>query len=227
MEKELKQEIIQWDVKSWSKALDFWEKNVDWSKVETALEIGSKKGGLSLWLALKGVQTVCSDVKDTAETARPFHEQHGVGSLITYEDMIATDIPYENHFDVIVFKSVMGIVGINDQFDQQQLAFRQIHKALKKGGKLLFAENLSATYVHQQLRKRFLKWGEGWRYVTMNEMKTLLGPFSSYELKATGVLATFGRSEQQRSALAAMDNLILNNVCPKSWKYIAYGIAEK
>ena len=29
MKKELLNDIIQWDVKSWSKALEFWENNVD------------------------------------------------------------------------------------------------------------------------------------------------------------------------------------------------------
>ena len=38
MKKELLNDIIQWDVKSWSKALEFWENNVDWNKVDTCLE---------------------------------------------------------------------------------------------------------------------------------------------------------------------------------------------
>ena len=55
---EMIRDILQWDVKSWSKALHYWDNRVNWDTVENALELGAKKGGLSLWLAQKGVQTV-------------------------------------------------------------------------------------------------------------------------------------------------------------------------
>lgn len=67
-------DIIQWDVKSWSKALNFWENSVDWSKVSTCLELGGREGGLSLWLAGKEKKTICSDLKDVHLTASPLHE---------------------------------------------------------------------------------------------------------------------------------------------------------
>ncbi|MBM3187036.1 MAG: methyltransferase domain-containing protein [Bacteroidetes bacterium] len=227
MTKELIKDIIQWDIKSWSKALSYWENNIDWDKIQNGLELGDREGGLSLWLALKGKTTICSDLKDVRDTAEQLHLQHNVSSLVKYQDIDATNIPYENHFDIIVFKSIIGGIGRNDNSEIQQKVFKEIYKALKPGGKLLFAENLIASPLHQGLRKRFVKWGSTWRYVTLDEMKKFLKDFSSCEVKTTGVLGTFGRNENQRNLFSTIDELILNKVCPGHWKYISYGIVEK
>jgi hypothetical protein len=37
MKKELLKDIIQWDVKSWSIALSFWDRAVDWNKIQKVL----------------------------------------------------------------------------------------------------------------------------------------------------------------------------------------------
>lgn len=225
---ELVKKIIQWDVKSWSKALFFWEKNVEWDKVKNGLELGGREGGLSLWLALKGKTTLCSDYAiNVQETAGKLHKEYNVTTYINYQDIDASDIPYENHFDVIVFKSIIGGIGRGDNFEIQKKVFREIHKALKPGGKLLFAENLIGSPVHQKLRKRYVDWGNSWRYLSVDELKECLGVFSDYELKTTGFLGTLGRSESQRSFLATGDRLFWNHVSPAKWKYIAYGVAQK
>ena len=59
MTNELIKDIIGWDIKSWSKALVYWNSVVDWSKIQQGLELGGREGGLSLWLGLKGVSTSC------------------------------------------------------------------------------------------------------------------------------------------------------------------------
>ena len=227
MNKQLISDIIQWDVNSWSKALIFWENKIEWERVESALELGGREGGLTLWLTLKGINTVCSDLKDVKSTAEKLHLKHKVSSFITYQDINATDIPFENHFDLIVFKSIIGGIGRNDDFNSQHKVFKQIYKALKPGGKLLFAENLISSPIHQKLRKRYVNWGSSWRYVTLNDMKIFLQEFSKSELKTTGVLGSLGRNENQRYFLSKIDDFILNKLCPNSWKYICYGIAEK
>lgn len=220
-------DIIQWDVKSWSVALNYWEKVVDWPNVQNALELGGREGGLSLWLAGHGVKTICSDLSEVEKKAFPLHRKYGVDQYITYQDIDATNIPYENYFDIIVFKSILGGIGRGNSHEKQKKSFQQIYKALKPGGKLLFAENLVASPVHQHLRKRYIKWAGYWRYVTLEEMKDFLQEFSDYELKQTGVMAAFGRSESQRYLLAGVDQLILNKFSPAHWKYIGYGIAIK
>lgn len=227
MDKQLKKDIIQWDTASWSKALKYWDKEVDWSKVKSGLELGGREGGLALWLALKGISTVCSDLQNTESTARPLHEKHKVTHLITYQDIDATSIPYEDHFDVIVFKSIIGGIGRNSNIATQREAFRQMHKALKPGGKLLYAENLIASPVHQRLRRNFVSWGDSWRYVSIVEMHDFLKIFSSHTLKTTGFLGALGRSESQRQVLAKADNLLFNRVVPDNWNYICYGVATK
>lgn len=225
--KELTKDIIQWDIRSWSKALNYWDENIDWSTVNNGLELGGREGGLSLWLALKGKEVICSDLKDVKNTAELLHLRYKVSSLIKYQDIDATHIPYENHFDIIVFKSIIGGIGSNDNKEIQKKVFNEIYKALKPGGKLLFAENLTASPFHRLLRKRYVNWGSSWRYISIQEMQEFLHKFSHYKIKTTGILGTFGRNENQKKALSTFDELILNKVCPDSWKYIAYGIAEK
>lgn len=227
MTKELTKDIIQWDVKSWSKALSYWDSKVEWNKIQHSLELGGREGGLSLWLALKGKSVVCSDLKDVQKTAEQLHKRHHVSTWITYQDIDATNIPYEEYFDLIVFKSIIGGIGRNDNYKNQHKVFKEIYKALKPGGKLLFAENLAASAVHRRLRKRFVQWGSSWRYVSLDEMKKFLSDFSYYDIKTTGLLGTFGRTERQRNVLSAVDDLVLNKICPDRWKYICYGIAEK
>jgi len=225
--KKITKDILQWDVKSWSKALDYWDNHIEWDKMKIGIELGGRQGGLSLWLALKGKETICSDLKDVEITAAHLHKQHNISSLIKYQDIDATNIPYENFFDLIVFKSIIGGIGHNDNMEQQQKVFDEIYKALKPGGKLLFAENLIASSFHQRLRNKFVNWGSSWRYVSIKEMNGFLKKFSSHKIKTTGVIATFGRNEKQRQYLAIIDELLLNKICPDKWKYIDYGIAEK
>lgn len=227
MTNKLTADIIQWDIKSWSRALEYWDNNIDWNIIQNGLELGGREGGLSLWLALKYKTTVCSDLKDVKIKAEPLHIRHFVNQHIKYQDIDATNIPYENHFDIIVFKSIIGGIGRNDNYELQQKVFKEIYKALKPGGKLLFAENLIASPFHQLIRKKFVNWGGSWRYVSINEMNGFLKDFSSYDINATGVLGTFGRNERQRNILSTLDELILNKVCPDNWKYISYGIAVK
>lgn len=227
MKKDFSKDIIQWDINSWSRAWIYWEKEMNWTNVRNALELGGNQGGLSLWLATKGINTICSDLKDVRVTAEPLHLKYDVSQFITYQDIDAANIPYENHFDIIVFKSIIGGIGRNDNYEIQKRVFKEIYKSLKPGGKLLFAENLIGSPLHRQFRKKYVNWGNSWRYVSLDELKTFLQPFASYEIKTTGVMSTFGRNEGQRIVFSAIDKFVLNKLTPDNWKYIGYGVAEK
>ena len=48
--KEILKDIVQWDIKTWAKALPFWENNVAIKKEMKALAIGEREGGMSLWV---------------------------------------------------------------------------------------------------------------------------------------------------------------------------------
>jgi len=97
MTKELTKDIIQWDVKSWSKALSYWDSNVEWNKIQRGLELGGREGGLSLWLALKGKTVVCSDLKDVQKTAEPLHKRHHVSTWIQRPDYNSYFVPLVNN----------------------------------------------------------------------------------------------------------------------------------
>lgn len=226
IDERLLSEIIRWDVGNWSQALRLWERRVDWSNVHTCLELGGREGGLSLWLALKDKAVVCSDIVDVQKFSQEIHRKYRVEHAIQYQYINATNIPYENHFDVIAFKSMLGDIGGHSRA-AQQTALDQIYKALKPGGKLLFAENLAASSLHSLARRKFIRWGRNWRYVTVNDVREFLGKFAGVELHTTGVMATFGRTERQRRMLAKLDRVLLNHITPSAWQYIVYGIAEK
>ena len=222
----LTHDIIQWDIRTWSRALRYWEAHVNWHDVQHCLELGGRQGGLSLWLALKNKQVLCSDLSDTELHAKPLHTRHGIQHLITYRDIDATEIPYRDHFDLVVFKSIVGGIGRNNDKLKQQRVFEQIHASLRPGGYLLFAENLSASPLHRYLRKRFNRWGSYWRYPTLTEMHEFLKPFQRADVQTTGFAAAFGQSETQRNMLAKADE-VLSTMLPASWNYVAYGIAIK
>ncbi|HAA00816.1 MAG TPA: class I SAM-dependent methyltransferase [Flavobacteriales bacterium] len=219
--------ILQWDVRNWSKALRYWEQHVEWSQVNECLELGGREGGLSLWLAEKGKTVVCSDLENTASTAGPQHEKFPFSKSISYRDIDATSIPFENKFDLIVFKSILGGIGRNNDKKAQQAVFATAFKALKPGGVLLFAENLQASALHRYFRKRFTKWSAYWRYPTFEEFEAFSNKFVDVQLNTNGFLGTFGRTEKQRHLLSFFDKLIFDHITPKKKRYIIYGICTK
>jgi SAM-dependent methyltransferase len=227
MSSELVKDIIQWDVRTWSKAIPWWERHLPKPHVGKALELGGREGGLSLWLASEGFHVICSDLENTEATAKPLHQKHGVEQNVEYKDIDATNIPFENHFDVIVFKSILGGIGRDNNPEAQQRTFNEIHKALKPGGMLLFAENLSASGMHRYMRKKFVRWGNSWRYVRIDELKAFTSSFQSFEYKTTGFFSAFGRSEFQRNTLALSDEVFFNHVLPSDMNYVLFGCAVK
>lgn len=222
------QDIVEWDVQNWRMALDFWQTHSkqSWDQC-SALEIGGRHGGLSLWLALHGAQVICSDVHGPTEQAREKHQRHGVSHLVQYEDINATAIPHEAAFDIILFKSVLGAIGNRSNKAAQDQAIREIYKALKKGGELFFAENLVASPLHMYFRKHYVKWGTQWEYVSIPEMEAFLSSFQSVRYATLGFSGTFGRDEKQRQFLGKLDRLGLDRLVPAHWRYIMVGVAQK
>jgi len=122
---------------------------------------------------------------------------------------------------------VLGGVGAFGGVDLQQRAVDEIFKALKPGGRLLYAENLRATVIHRAARAvAYRVRGSAWRFVTITQLRRFLSRFADQELHTTGVLAVFGTTEHRRGRLASIDR-ILNRVAPRGWKYVAYGVATK
>lgn len=217
-------DIIQWDIKNWSKCLRFWEAHADLSSPKKILALGEREGGMSLYFALNGHDVICSDYNPMPETTKKMHADYGVVDKISYQkiDMKAIDLPNES-VDVVVFKSVIGALG---NIEDQQIALKEIYRVLKPGGTFLFAENLEGSKLHSYLRKKFVSWGERWQYVTQKEMIQWNDSFTDVKTKAQGVIGLFGRSETQRKFLAGIDS-ILTPITPKKWRYILFGVLKK
>ena len=101
-----------------------------------------------------------------------------------------------------------------------------MHRVLKPGGVLLFAENLAASPLHRWLRRRYVAWEHRWRYLHMPADRDLFADLSAVEMHSTGFLAPLGRSEAQRDLLARLDAVLMPMV-PKAWRTVVYGVAWK
>jgi ubiquinone/menaquinone biosynthesis C-methylase UbiE len=223
---DLLKDVIQWDIKTWSQTLIFWEENFKIHPKMSALILGERDGGLSLWFALKNVEVTCSDIKSFSKNTFELHKKYSVNSKIKYQeglDMTNLSQFPANHFDIISFKSVIGALSTKEQ---QQKAIDEMKRILKPEGAILFAENLEASLIHRIFRKTFIKWNSYWRYLNFNSDKDLFSEFQHTNLKTFGFLATFGRKEYQRNFLFGFDSTF-NEIIPKSWKYVGGAVLKK
>lgn len=224
---EMLRDIIEWDTINWGRALQYWENNCDIENKEfSCLELGGRRGGLSLWFALNNNQVVCSDYQSPVEQAKPIHDKYACAERIQYESIDATNIPYDSQFDVVAFKSILGGIESDKYVDVPKQVIQEIYDSLKPGGTLLFAENLASSYFHQFMRRYFVKWGKRWNYLKWREVDALFSAFSSVEYTTIGFFGAFGRSEKQRVILGKLDRF-LHPVLPKKLRYIVVGIAKK
>jgi SAM-dependent methyltransferase len=134
---------------------------------------------------------------------------------------------YENEFDVVLFKSVLGGVGHHGRKDRQRKALDAIYRALKPGGELLFAENLVASPLHRLMREQFTSWGDYWCYMTADELTSCMDSYANIDMKLVGFLGAFGRTETQRRMLGSLDIAFVERAVPRAWRYLAFGVARK
>jgi len=225
--REVLRDIVEWDVPTWKRALSFWEQHASDLTGTRVLEIGARNGGLSLYFALKGCRVACSDLTGPTPKAVELHRKHRVSQNITYKNIDATAMAFEDGlFDLVCFKSILGGIGRNDNYQNQRRAVCEMHRVLKPGGLLLFAENARASRLHACLRSRLVRWGKSWRYVSLEEIHDLFAPFDQVELASYGFFAAFGRSEIQRSFLHVLDVLADPFIRDRD-KYMVYGCARK
>jgi len=220
-------DIIEWDVENWKYSLAFWEQNAGEMVGFRVLELGARNGGLSLFFALKGCRVVCSDIDEPSLSAQVLHARYSVSHLVSYQAVNALSIPFpDNEFDIVTFKSMLGGIGRDNHPEKQVAAVREMHRVLKPGGKLLFAENLIGSPLHRFLRSRFVRWGKSWRYLSLEEVPELFAPFSSLTLQCYGFFGAFGRTNFQHRLLRIPD-IVCNSILFDRWKYILFGCAMK
>jgi ubiquinone/menaquinone biosynthesis C-methylase UbiE len=223
-------DYLEWDIYTWGNALKEWRKILTEKNLKncTALEIGSKNGGLSLFLAKEfNCNVICSDITVPNEKAKALHKQFAVDDKINYSIQDVLKLEYTNDFfDIVIFKSVLGSVGKNENIEKQFTAIKEMHRVLKPGGILLFAENAKASLVHKMFRKIFRKWSEYWRYISIYEMRNMLLVFNEKKIFASGFLSVFASNDSFKKFLFKTDS-ILEKFISKNSMYVIYGYAIK
>jgi hypothetical protein len=216
-------DIIEWDVFNWSRALDFWQTN---SKLNchniTALELGARKGGLSLWLS-EFCQTVyCSDLTDTERHAKPLQMKYNKQNII-YTDINALTFNEKEKYELIACKSVLGAFNT----DNQNKVIENIFDALKNGGEFWMVKNLNSTYLHKLARKYCTNWGYGWTYLNLSKLPTSLNLFKESQYITFGLSAAFGRNNWQRNILGRADKYLFEKLTSNSQHYIIAAVYRK
>ena len=224
----LLRDIVEWDVSTWRKAIFCWDRRIDGlpggAAGRRALEIGARGGGVTMYLARKGFDCVCSDRGETFADAKRLHAEYGVSDRVAYADADAAALPFEDAgFDVVAFKSVLGSVGKNRQDEKIDAAMAEALRVLKPGGMLLFAENLKATRVHLYLRRRLNRWGSAWNYLSLERMRALLAPLEELELHTYGFWGCFWKDHPLTRAADAL--CCRRN--PSRRHYMCYGAGTK
>jgi SAM-dependent methyltransferase len=221
-------EIIEWDVGNWRRALDLWDRELapDGSG-RRALDLGAGGGGLSLYLALRGCHVTYCDFTEPRAAALGLFERHKVGGRIAYARADVRSLPFTREsYDWVAFKSLLASVGKFGGAESQKSVLDEAYRVLKPGGVLLFAENAHGSALHAFCRDRFAAWGHDCRYPSLAELSGFLKSFSRVRLESFGVLALLGRREWQRRALSRVDR-VLTPVIPKGSRYLVYGYAVK
>jgi SAM-dependent methyltransferase len=219
-------DYLQWDIGTWQHALYYWDTLLENRQLKgrRALDLGARDGGLSLYLAEKGMRVVCSDVQGPTQAARDLHRHHALDDQVKYQAINATEISFEDqYFDVVIFKSILGGIGTAMNYAAIQKAVREMHRVLKPGGLLLFAENQRGSRFHQKARSMFVPWGNTWYYPALSEIEELLAVFSSFEVYTYGF---FSCIKKDFAPFIALDRLVCGS--PKSHRhYMAFGHALK
>ncbi|MBN4071170.1 class I SAM-dependent methyltransferase [Crocinitomix catalasitica] len=216
--------IIRWDVKNWKRALRFWNKHCEIKVGMRVLALGERDGGLSYYFAKLGCDVVCSDYKDFPDSTAEFHEAGKADMQISYKKIDMRSIDFgDDQFDIVVFKSVIGALG---KKEDQVRAIQEIHRVLRDGGCLLFAENAVGSALHSSLRKKFVTWNDRWRYIGHDDVRGWAQLFSLSYSTSFGMLGLLGRSENQRNFFGALDRII-SPLCPRRWRYIIFVVMIK
>jgi len=216
-------DVIQWDRHNWKQALPFWEKHAGLKPGMHALGIGERGGGLSLWLAMKGLRVVCSDYNPMPDSTAVLHKKYGMDHLISYDRQDACTLTYaDKSFDVVILKSVLGALGTKER---QQQAIDEFYRVLKPGGVLLFAENTAGTKFHMAVRKKFAGWSSYWRYPHPKTDMDLFDKFAKKDCKMIGFWGFVGKGALELPMRLA--DILSRPFVPKHWRYILVGVFQK
>ncbi len=196
-------------------------------RVLTCLEVGAGPGGPSLWLAAQGHRVTCSNYSNTRGLAEPLHSRFPEVTTIDYRDVDMTDIPWESHFDVIVFRSVLG--GVQPVGSGEPAGGDRTDPLGAQAGRHPAVRGEHPSDGVSPHRAQPCP-STPQRSVELPDERAVGRPTWTdsrrVRMHHTGVLAMFGLTESQRTALAAADEAVFNRL-PRSWRYVAFGVATK
>tara|TARA_Y100001935_G_C17170524_1_gene440006 strand:+ start:198 stop:854 length:657 start_codon:yes stop_codon:yes gene_type:complete len=214
-------QYINWDKTNWTRALNFLDENktADFEN-KNVLELGGGEGSLSMWASHNGAKAICSDIiKPGSLVLNKLYKEK-----VRFEIIDAQDIPYENHFDFIIFKSLLGGIGRNNLFEKQIVVMEQIKKSLKKNGECLFMENMKGTILHQIYRNRYGTGKNDWNYPSFKEFYKMSNIFKDVKFNTYGF---FGSTRKMKKDLRAKFDYNYDKYLPENWRYVYAGIYRK
>ena len=119
---------------------------------------------------------------------------------------------------------MLGGIGRIGSWKLQMDVMRQVHKSLRKGGEVLFIENMRGAFIHQMYRKRYGATRNGWCYPSLSDFIKMSNIFSKVKYETFGVL---GSSGNLLIKVKTAFDLKFEKIFPKSWRYIYAGIFQK
>ena len=127
-------------------------------------------------------------------------------------------------FDIVILKSVLGFFG---NLDEPAKVMREIHRVLKPGGKVLFADNLKGTKLHMAMRRYLIGWWRDtspWRYFEISELSGILGDFENVYIEPTGCISGIVPGPRLKALAYKLDQLL---PLTPGMHYVGVGYAEK
>ena len=145
--------FIEWGGKSWEKLLEKGIKYPGNFTNKKLLELGPRNGKMSSYFALQGAQVTGLDIREQYLTnAREEAKKWSVEIDFRAYNGDLSFIP-DHSFDVIFTKSVLVMIKERDEL------YRQLHRVLKPGGKIVLLENGSGSFILKLIRAfRHRKW---------------------------------------------------------------------
>lgn len=215
--------IMEWDIVNWARSLPFWQKKTKLKLANSkCLELGSRNGGLCLWLSNICKNVTYSDLAVPTQKCTELHAQYKPIN-IQYKIIDATKPIELEPQNLIVTKSIIGTVDLS----LRAAMIKNIYDNLDVDGEYWFVENLKGAWLHQFLRNKFVPWGNRWTYLKVEEIPKTFSMFKEVEFVTFGFLGTLGRNNFQRNVLGFIDKLFFDKLVPKRMHYIVAGVARK
>lgn len=149
------------------------------------LDAGCGVGGTSCWLAQHRGATVVGItlVPDQVKRARAIAERRGVGDRASFEVADFSRIPYPDaSFDVVWAQESLC------HSPEKEATYREFHRVLRPGGRLVIAEYMRTTRDLSPLNQRIVRgWLSGWMMPDLSTIAEHSAMATAAGFSSTGV----------------------------------------